>query len=341
MATRFSKKRVDPTDAFAPWVSINDQVKLKKSALYVPFLKIYAATGLQCVEVQNDILDSIAAHIGFPNNMRVAKLSAHGRDAYRIHVYDGPDSRQTTQYGSSEKPMYVANRVLGTVDSTARYRFEDMKKQAENVHFALADDAGCEVLKHLKRENPVSYTPTSDINGESIGWLLKRYFNDIAEADIPSNIRGQFDKAYKLLNSAKTNHVDVDNKLKDMFCRDKWIFAHRPSAGYWVGLANFSQTYHNYSKWKYEHTANNGNGCTLIKPIEYYPTFESIPDDISKELLPAVAMVKMYLEGSGAEINYSDPNKLIPAGSEVFVDANALVTSLTYAGSVWMLADRV
>jgi len=76
-------------------------------------------------------------------------------------------------------------------------------------------------------------------------------------------------------------------------------------------------------------------------PIEYYRTFNDIPEDMRKSLLASVAMTKMYLEGASGSVNYCDPERLIPSQVTKLLDANSCVDTYHGMGAYWMLVDRI
>jgi hypothetical protein len=345
MSKRFSKSSVlSATDLFAPWVPVTAQTALKQSPLYLPFLKIYSKTRLQCVEVSvnTDNSHMHTVHVGTPSNLRVAYLGMMGTK-FRACVYDSPDSssRNTTHVGTSDKCMYLVNRLLTPATSPGA-TFDNALGRALNFHNQLASDMGNLVTNTLKDDAPVRYTPTSDINGESIGWLIKRYFNDVAEADIPSGVRTAIDKAYKSLRSTASNMTLNKTRLAEFFDREKWMFGYRHDVGYFVGAAHFKQTCENYNDWEFRFPVDvSVQNCTVTAPIQHYKTFQSIPDDMRRELLASVAMTKMYLEGGTEQVEYADPERLIPQKTGALLDANACVDRIFGGGGMWMLVDRI
>ena len=346
MSKRFSKSSVlSTTDLFAPWVPTTAQTALKQSPLYLPFLKIYSKTKLRCVEVSGDLsysTSNMTVHIGMSNNMRVAYLGMMGSQ-FRACVYDAPDSpsRNSTHVGTSDKCMYLVNRMLNSSTSPGA-TFDRALGRALNFHNELANDIGNRVSDALRNESPVTYSPTSDINGDSIGWLIKRYFNDIAEADIPSDVRTAIDKAYKSLRSVAANTSLNTARLAEFFDREKWILGYRHDVGYFAGAAHFKSIYDNFSNWNNKWgVGTKDTNCTMTVPIQFYKTFQSIPDDMRKELLASVAMTKMYLEGGTEQVQYVDPERLIPQKISALLDANACVESVFGGGGTWLVVDRL
>jgi hypothetical protein len=342
MSKRFSKSSVlSTTDLFAPWVPVTAQTALKQSPLYMPFLKIYSKTRLRCVEVSGDS-SVITVHIGTANNMRVAYLGMISSQ-FRACVYDAPDSpaRNSTHVGTSDKCMYLVNRMLNSSTSPGA-TFDRALGRAVNFHNHLASDMGYLVSNALRDQAPVDYSPASHINAESVVWLIKRYFNDVAEADIPSDTRTAIDKAYNSLRSVAANTTLNTTRLAEFFDREKWILGYKHDVGYFVGAAHFKQMYANHANWSHRWgVSSDGQNCTITVPIEYYKTFQSIPDDMRRELLASVAMTKMYLEGGAERVEYIDPERLIPTKTEALLDANSCVDSIFGGGGKWMLVDRI
>lgn len=345
MSKRISKSfALNATDLFAPWVPATAQTAFKQSPLYLPFLKVYSKTKLRCVEIaHNNDRDNpqMTIHIGLPNNFRVAYMSMVNR-SFRMCSYDSPDAnmRSTTHLGSSDKCMYLVNRALNPANS-AGASFERAWSTALNFHNHIANNMGRMITNHLREQTPVTYSVMSDINGESVGWLIKRYFNDVGEADIPSTVRNAIDKAYSSLKLIKTNQLANVAKLGEFFDREKWMFGYSKDVGYYLGAAHFKQTFTNYSQIDSVYSiTDETDGCNMTMPIEYYRTFQDIPEDIRNSLLPALAMTKMFVEGGSTKIEYCDPERLIPSSSMKLIDANSCVDNVR--GYVyWMLVDRI
>jgi hypothetical protein len=346
MSKRISKSfALNATDLFAPWVPVTAQNALKQSPLYLPFLKVYSKTKLRCVEIthNNDRDNSqITVHLGLPNNLRVAYIGMSGGN-FRICSYDTPDAlpRFSTHLGNSEKCMYLVNRILNSANS-AGATFDRALSTALNYHNHIANNMGRAVTNHLREKFPASYSVMSDINSESATWLIKRYFNDVAEADIPSRIRDAINKAHSAITASRSNHSSNVVKLGEFFDREKWMFGYGKDVGYFIGAAHFKHTFDNYSHIDSVHSiADDTNGCDMTMPIEYYRTFQDIPEDIRKSLLASVAMTKMYLEGGTNRVDYYDPERLIPSSLTLSIDANSCSDSVHGMGAYWMLVDRI
>jgi hypothetical protein len=331
MSKRISKSfALNATDLFAPWVPVTAQNALKQSPLYLPFLKVYSKTKLRCVEIahNNDRDNSqITVHLGLPNNFRVAYIGMSGGN-FRICSYDTPDAlpRFSTHLGNSEKCMYLVNRILNSANS-AGATFDRALSTALNYHNHIANNMGRAVTNHLREKFPASYSVMSDINSESATWLIKRYFNDVAEAAI---------------TASRSNHSSNVVKLGEFFDREKWMFGYGKDVGYFIGAAHFKHTFDNYSHIDSVHSiADDTNGCDMTMPIEYYRTFQDIPEDIRKSLLASVAMTKMYLEGGTNRVDYYDPERLIPSSLTLSIDANSCSDSVHGMGAYWMLVDRI
>ena len=346
MSKRISKSfALNASDLFAPWVPVTEQNALKQSPLYLPFLKVYSKTKLRCVEIvrpNGSNSSDMTVHIGTANNFRIAYLGMSG-SKFRICTYESPDGplRQSTHLGTSEKAMYLVNRLFDSSNS-AGATFDRALSITANYTNHIANNMGRLVTTKIREKNPVSYMPMSDINNEAINWLLKRYHGEVSEADIPSKVRDLINKAYNSVNAADNNQVSNVAKLREFFDCEKWMFNYRENIGYFLGAGHFKQTFNNYSHIDSVYSINEDtDGCNVTMPIEYYRTFNDIPEDIRKSLLASVAMTKMYLEGGSTKINYCDPERLIPSSTMCMVDANSCVDTVRGYGAYWMLVDRV
>ena len=347
MSKRISKSfALNANDLFAPWVPTTARNAFKQSPLYLPFLKVYSKTKLRCVEIAHTqagaSIDQMTVHIGLLNNFRVAYLSMIGK-SFRACVYDTPDtvSRGTTHVGTSEKCMYLINRMLNA-GTSAGATFDRAVSKATNFHNYIANNMGRLMTCHVREQSPTTYSVLSDMNATSVQWLLKRYFSEVAEIDIPSQVRNSIDKAYASLKAAYANNAANIAKLGEFFDREKWIFGYRTEVGYFLGAGHFKQTFDNYAHIDSVYSiSDETDGVNLTMPIEYYRTFNDIPEDMRKSLLASVAMTKMYLEGGSGSVNYCDPERLIPSQTAKLLDANSCVDNYHGMGAYWMLVDRI
>jgi hypothetical protein len=349
MSKRFSKSKVMAVtaDLYAPWIPETARAAFRRSPLYLPFLKLYSKTKLRCVAVNrfSDTQDTISSvAFGLSNNMRVLRISFNGA-RFGADVFDAPDggNHSGTHVGTSDKPMYLINRLLNPNTSPGRV-FTNAMDRAVNFIHEVASDVGNIVCAKLRSELPHNFSARGALDNEAVDYLLLRYANETVEADIPSNVRNAIDKCIKEIHNARRNHQVVDDKLREFFDRDKWVFGFREQVGYFLGAAHFKETYDNYSKreqvWA---VGGEVRGATITEPIEYYKTFQSIPEHLRSQLMVSAAMVKMFLEGGNNRVEYADPERLIPSSnsSTPMIDANAVASCVFGSGGYWLVMDRV
>lgn len=352
MAKRFSKSSVSTlnSDMYAPWVPETSKAALKKSPYYLPFLKMYSKTKLKCVEILqlkpshlNDVEPKPVSGIilGYDNNFRVAKLTGIGH--YHAYSFDAPDASPNTGslLGSSDKLMYLVNRMINPSTSPGHQLCNAIDRVATFVD-ELASDFGNTVAVQLRNEHPNTFSAMSTLGNEGAMWLLKHYANEINEADIPSNVRNLIDKSIKGMYGKDENNKIAGQRLLEFFDCEKWMFGYREEVGYYLGAANFKETYDNYlhrdQQWA---VGPNVRGASVTEPIAYYKTFSSIPEHLRNSLMASVAMVKMYIEGTSNQYEYYDPERLIPKATIVMIDAGAKSGLVHGGGGYWLLMDRV
>lgn len=338
MTTRFSKKRVDPASVFAPWVTPDQRNLVASSNVYTAVLKLCYKLGVKCVQVSNDTIAGVLnVRFGTETGLRVANLSIQNSARTTIHSALLPDSYLcATGFTSSKNPMYAASRVLKT-DALAR---------AVSAARTFDRELVCRIFmaarKHVANQYPYDAT-SAKVDSATAGWLLRLYAREVTDADIPAHVRTAADKALK---AAATVHANLDKcmgLLREMFCRDKWIIGYSNSIGYWVAKANLSKVYDKYMHYIYEAApADPGDVYDAIAPLQFYPTFESIPESLRREIAPSQAMLNMYLDGTGSTVQFTGPERLIPKMSETWFDAGAgAYTFNTGIAGSWLVMDTV
>ena len=340
MRKRFSKKRVDTSNAFAPWITGSQIQAIKDSDAYGAFLKIHEATGLKCVDATEkvgftDALNKPRVIMGLDNNFRVAALSPTGGGGYRAVLFDSPDCASTSQIGQAEKAMYLANRIL---NHTA---FENAHEKAKDFTSILANKAFFRSRSKVREANNIDYDPTDDIKRDEIAWLLKLHFNAANDVDLPPHTRASIDRAYRAVCTNGVNVEVVRDTMRSMFCREKWVIGYREQVGYWIGLLDMSKTYYKFVDWSYDSTVITENTVDVVRPIKFYPNYESIPSDLIKEIMPSQAMFNMYLDGCSEFTGHLDGAKLIPGMELTSPDANAVAFRYWHNGNMWVVLDKV
>lgn len=342
MAKRFSKNRVDVSNAFAPWISAADKRLVESSAMFSSFLKIHAKSGLKCVGVSNSVSMSNntpvsqTIRLGLDNGLRVAAIVDRTLSSnYDMFIYDAPDSPNTSNVGSSKNLNYLADRLL------RHARFDTSVADAKNYFSYLTSKAFFAARKTARNTNRTDYDVTDDIKGDAIAWLLKLHFNSANDIDLPSGIRASIDKAYKSVCTNGINMQRVAEAMREVFCRDKWLIGYNESFGYWVGVINASKTYYKFIDWSYDGAMATEGAVDIVKPVQYYPNFESIPEELRKEIMPAQAMFNMYLDGSNEVVEFRDADvRLVPTKPMIALDAGAVCLVPWYNGASWLLLDK-
>lgn len=336
MTTRFSKKRVDPASVFAPWVTPDQRSLVANSNVYTAVLKICSKASIKCIEVIELGNGDFNVRLGTSSGLRVGSLSAQRSKGYLSAIsVSSPDGRVFPScIGTSNKPSYVANRMLNSI------LFQGALSAALKFENRLA----CSMFLHA-RHAAITLHPTegTDIrklaDRNFIEWLLRLYSRDVTAADIPSDVRDKADKEIKHMATRYANYTKCKDLLREMFCKDKWVIGHNPSVGYWVGMFNMSKAFDKYMGFEYDHSPNDpGDVVDVVRPLQFYPSFESIPESIRKEIAPSQAMLNMYLDGSAQSVRFTGPERLVPVSRSTLFDAGAVSYTFNADTAAWWLA---
>lgn len=345
MATRFSKKRINPESVFAPWTTPDERALVTGSYAYPAVLKICSQAGIKCVKAAKAatvgggvISGGVIIQLGTDAGLRVVLLNVQPAFVAAFCAAAVDSNVFPLAIGSSKKAMYLANRVLKS--GAFKHQLDTAGKHSG----VLVRDMFMSANKEADSKYPGS---VPHMGPATIGWLLKLYSREITEADMPAQIRDEVDSAVKAHANSRVNRNKARDMLSEIFCRDKWIIGHNASlSGYWVGMCNTSKVFSKYidhGVFNIAPTVGDGD-YFMLRQLQFYPTFESIPESVRKEIAPSQAMLNMYLEGTGRSIRFTGPERLVPAvsGASTWFDAGAVAISRNHPEICsWVLMDRV
>ena len=161
------------------------------------------------------------------------------------------------------------------------------------------------------------------LNSDSIGTLLKVFFNEVSPLEISAEHRQAFETVRTEREKRKDTRSEIKKLMTELFEHPKWLISYVPGDGYRVSGVDVACTWENIINSEHA-TRDHSKMYGTTHPLQFYKTLEDLPEDIKDSLMGRLTLNKMHVKNQHPQLMYAvEPHDLIP---QILHDPNIIVS---------------
>lgn len=255
-------------------------------------------------------------HVDLVNGMGmiVAAVYFTPGGTYKFSVYsEGHDTGTGFEQSKSKRPKYLASKLrkakhdaTGLITAPAGEDHEALMRAlywADLTPNKIVRDALTQTIRSVY---PSYRPPTIEVDSEMATTLMKVFMKEMAPVEVSQSMTTQLENSYKRFVEQRDKMNESFKTARDMFSQDKWFLMYdyrkvndKPSVI--VGAISslpMQAAIDHYVSYGGVVDSERFTFAQPVVPLQWYPSFEQIPDDIRKELEVQLMMYKVHKDNS-------------------------------------------